>query len=81
MGEVVELAKVETFLALGPGTWAEIAVDAEGEGVVWVACGECGVRGSLEDHTIGPDGTVRPSLVCPAECGWHIFAKLVGWTR
>lgn len=72
-----ELVKVETFLALGPGTWVELKGDAA---AVWVACAECGVRGSLEDHRIAPDGTITPSLVCPVECGWHVFARLVGWT-
>lgn len=32
------------------------------------------------DHTVGDDGTVRPSLVCPADgCGFHEFVKLDGW--
>lgn len=76
--DTAELAHVEKFLELGPGTWTRLTGEA---GNVWVACGACGTRGSLEDHTIGPDGTVRPSLVCPGECGWHVFARLVGWEQ
>ena len=77
MSEIVELAKAETFLKLGPGMWIELSGEAA---AVWVACGACGVRGSLEDHSISDDGTISPSLVCPAECGWHVFARLAGWT-
>lgn len=78
MSAVVELAKAANFASLTPGTWVELTGEAA---AVWVACAECGVRGSLEDHTIAPDGTVSPSLVCPGECGWHVFGRLIGWTR
>ena len=31
-------------------------------------------------HSVGPDGTVMPSYVCPVEgCGYHEFVRLVGW--
>lgn len=29
-------------------------------------------------HTIGSDGTVLPSVVCP-RCAWHVFVRLTGW--
>ena len=35
-------------------------------------------RGTLEDHQIGVDGAVTPSLVC-SECDWHEFVRLMGW--
>ncbi len=35
---------------------------------------------SIHKHTIAPDGTVSPSVVCPAkDCGFHEFIKLEGW--
>lgn len=31
-------------------------------------------------HTIGSDGTVSPSVVCPRSgCGWHVMLRLAGW--
>ena len=48
-------------------------------GVVFVTCGECSFRSSL-DHDIAGDGTVTPSLECPADgCDWHVNARLEGW--
>jgi len=44
-----------------------------------VACGN-GHVASLSDHNIAADGTVSPSLVCPAQgCGWHEVVRLIGW--
>jgi hypothetical protein len=31
-------------------------------------------------HRIAADGSISPSVVCPS-CGWHVFAKLVGWNE
>lgn len=74
--DVVRIPKAANFASLTPGTWVKLTGP---DGAVWVACGECGVRGSLEDHTIAPDGVVRPSLVCPVNCGWHVNGWLAGW--
>ena len=30
---------------------------------------------------VDDDGNVSPSLVCPVECGWHVFAVLKGARR
>lgn len=35
---------------------------------------------SLARHTINPDGTVRPSVLCPT-CGFHDDIKLLGWEK
>ena len=48
--------------------------------VALVSCPKCGKGMSLSLHTIAADGTVSPSLVCPYQCGFHDFVKLVGWT-
>jgi len=48
----------------------------------WTANFTCpnGHAGYLGDHTIAPDGTVSPSVVCPVEgCGFHDFIRLAGW--
>jgi hypothetical protein len=35
---------------------------------------------ALTQHTIAPDGTVSPSLVCPElGCGFHEWVRLEGW--
>ncbi len=76
MSEIVELTRGERIFELKPGQWAPTVGDAP---VVWVSCGGCGAKATLEDHSIAPDGTVNPSLVCPEGCGWHVFGRLVGW--
>jgi hypothetical protein len=50
------------------------------DGQVAVACG----RGHLAFldplHQIANDGTIAPSLGCPADdCDWHVFGRLEGW--
>jgi hypothetical protein len=36
---------------------------------------------SLRTHSIAPDGTVRPSVVCMAPgCAFHDFVRLEGWS-
>ena len=44
------------------------------------ACPLCGYGASLSDHTIAPDGTVSPSVVCPKEgCTFHESIRLEAW--
>lgn len=48
----------------------------------WSAMAVCpnGHEGSLDDHVIADDGTVKPSVVCPAKkCDFHDHIKLEGW--
>lgn len=41
--------------------------------------GHCGL---LDEHDIGPDGTVLPSVACGyAGCSFHDYVRLVGWER
>jgi DNA-directed RNA polymerase subunit RPC12/RpoP len=44
---------------------------------VALACPTCGRAFCLADHVIGPDGAVSPSVVCPYNCGFHVFMKIV----
>lgn len=46
-----------------------------------ITCPDCGQRGLLEDHVIGPFGKVSPSVECPVDgCHFHESAVvLVGW--
>ncbi len=46
-----------------------------------VCCPGCGKIASLSGHTIDPDGTVTPSLVCPFDltCEFHDYVKLADW--
>lgn len=54
---------------------------ADGRRGATVTCGQ-GHPASLTLHLIADDGTVIPSLVCPAAgCPWHEHVRLVGWTR
>ena len=71
---ILGVRRVARYLDLAPGTWVKMA-----DGTPTISCGGCGERGSLADHTIATDGTVSPSLVCPADCGWHVFGRLLDW--
>ncbi len=45
-----------------------------------VCCPGCAKILSLGKHTIDPDGTVTPSLVCPFKsCDFHDYVKLADW--
>lgn len=59
------------------------------DGDVAVSCPKCGTSGHLglndqrpaESHTVGENGKVIPSMVCPNdECTFHEFVKLHAWT-
>lgn len=54
--------------------------------VVWVKgkitarlqCPKCGIW-ALLNHDILADGTVKPSVVCGTDCGFHEMVKLEVW--
>ena len=38
--------------------------------------------GSLDDHSISPDGTVSPSVVCQHDgCTFHEYIRLEDWPK
>ncbi len=57
------------------GTWFK-----DHEGRVWLKCPPNGHVGRLDDHTIHPDGTVRPSVECPS-CAFHEEVMLEDWVQ
>lgn len=59
------------------GSWKEF--DLETKPSATFKCPNCGAYGVLEDHEIGGDGSVTPSVVCPEDCGFHDYVMLVGW--
>ncbi len=61
---------------LPPGTWN---LWSTGKRRVLFACPVCGDVGLL-NHEIADDGTVTPSVQCPAlYCTFHEMIKLAGW--
>jgi hypothetical protein len=62
-----------------PGTW--IPSTSDGKKTALFCCPLCGGIGSLADHDIAEDGTIDPSVECPAgECSFHeIPVRLKGW--
>ena len=54
-------------------------VNRDGREIVKALCPGCHVWGAL-DHTIDPDGTVRPSVDCE-KCDFHEFVRLDGWEK
>jgi len=57
-----------------------------------MCCPACGKDCSLADHTVGVDGMITPSVVCPTKvdppsigvlcsCGFHDHVKLIGWAE
>ncbi len=68
------LPKAENHTVMLKGTWRWLP-----NGDIAVKCPECGSLGVL-DHVVAANGTVSPSLVCPATtCGFHEFVMLSGW--
>ena len=46
----------------------------------FVCCPDCGNVASLSQHTVDPDGSVHPSLVCPHDgCKFHEWVILDEW--
>jgi hypothetical protein len=62
------------------GEWRGAKHSVEGTRSALACCPSCGKICSLLSHTIDPDGTVTPSLVCPFDnCEFHDFVKLADW--
>lgn len=64
-----------------PLTWAPLLEPiAEGHRrSAWIKCRN-GHLATLTDHQIAHDGTVTPSVVCPADgCDFHEHVQLAGW--
>jgi hypothetical protein len=60
------------------GTWKELhCPDKISASFI---CPECGTYGDLDEHDIGSDGLVTPSVECATEgCTWHDTIVLEGW--
>jgi hypothetical protein len=74
-----------------PGTWALVSDRAFPYHVPQVVCPICHQPFILspEVHSVAPDGTVTPSLVClqydfskkpPIKCSFHEWVRLEGWS-
>ena len=64
-------------ISQGRGRW-ELANLPSGA-VPMISCPKCGKLGVLHDHSVEPDGSVHPSVVCPGDCGFHSFVRLKEW--
>jgi hypothetical protein len=68
-----------------PGTWMRWLFGPANEVGAAIVCPQCGRGMSIGGgqrfgsvHTIGADGRVSPSVLCPG-CSWHTFIRLNGW--
>lgn len=64
--------------------YPERAADLARHGVKAFCCCPNGHVGSLITHTIDENGEVRPSYHCIRQaevCGFHVFARLEGWSE
>ena len=59
-----------------PLTWLPVILDGERTASVVCANGHTATAG---EHSIGHDGKVNPSVVCPYECDWHEWITLADW--
>jgi len=77
---MIELKKTDKkFPDVGEWTYW---TNAYGKKSTVVRCGCCNKIETIDDHTISPDGTVSPSVVCAyAEegCPWHVYLRLLGF--
>lgn len=64
---------------LVPARWSRVKLDTVQ--VVRMSCPTCGVCQFLDDHQVGPDGMVTPSVQCATQdCPFHDTVQLAGWT-
>lgn len=71
------MIEIKRDARLGPGSWRDMFAERR---MAIVACPKCGQTYSLRGHTIADDGTVSPSLVCPAKaCDFHEHVRLMDW--
>jgi uncharacterized OB-fold protein len=64
-----------------PGTWRRW-VHLRNVKTFSTACPKCGAQLVWPKHSVAPDGTVRPSMVCTHPgCSFHEFGKLEGWSE
>lgn len=68
-----------------PGTWVRWLFGPTAIVGAAVICPTCGRGMSIGGgqpfgscHSIAPDGTVSPSVVCHS-CSWHTFIRLADW--
>lgn len=55
-------------------------VPVSGNAKALLVCPDCGLRFSLDKHTVQENGDVHASIVCPnADCKFHEWANLEGW--
>ncbi len=67
-----------SFTERQPGTWAPMRFGERLSAMLY--CPACGRWASLDDHAIGGDGAVVPSLSCPHNgCDYHEHVRLEGW--
>lgn len=61
------------------GTWRPL-YDSDGNVIsATIVCPNCSQYGTLQDHEIGNQGEVRPSVECPGGCGFHEDVVLDDW--
>lgn len=64
-----------------PGWYYDEHVPALRFVTVRCACGKLQTLDlRLDRHSVDAEGRVSPSLRCAFDCGWHVWARLEGWT-
>lgn len=48
---------------------------------IFFRCPKCGEIATIDNHTVDADGKVNPSVVCPYECGFHDYIRLMDWKK
>jgi hypothetical protein len=59
--------------------WWIWTMRADGTNALIMLHCSCGQNGEIR-HEIAADGTVSPSVGCGWGCGFHVHARLEGWT-
>lgn len=69
---------LSTLSAQGLGWWP---VHSDNKYRANIRCPN-GHIGAIVDHEVSPNGSVNPSVVCPAKgCSFHEFVQLTGWAK
>jgi hypothetical protein len=63
-----------------PGAWRPwkhpIFPGPTWQDTVALECPVCGRAFCLVNHSVDSNGNVQPSVVCPFNCGFHVFMRL-----
>ena len=77
---VRKIKRINALDETNPGPWWTFVTNLRTQVVMVMMRCPFGHLADLEDHKIGDDGMVSPSIVCRGKgCDWHVNVRLADW--